>query len=143
MMKNIFIFITVIGQWGAYTYSSDQQLDLDISNAHKSLLKVQKFEDRILLVGQLVQKYSDVRQQLLAKERRSSDNMTTIFQITTLKEFYDELKEQTNPNRCARHLRSMAYRLYPGRLEDQQEMFSFEQSVYNLYGKMCSPSFQI
>lgn len=143
MMKNIFIFIMIIGHWGAYAHSSDQQLDSDISNTHKGLLKIQKFEDRVSLVGQLVQKYSDVRQQLFAKERRSNDDMTAIFQITTLKEFYDELKEQTNSNRCIQHLRSMAYRLYPSRSEDQQEMFPFEQSIYNLYGKMCSLNFQI
>ena len=135
MIKNIFIFTMIIGLWAVHAHSN-QQLELDISKTYKNLLKVQNLEDRILLVGQLVQRYSNVRQQLFTKDERSDNDVITIFQITTLREFYDELREQTHSKRCIQHLGRIAYRLYSDR--NQQELPSFERSVYNLYSRMCS-----
>ena len=122
-------------------YASNQNLLLDIANTYKQLGAKQRYEDRMASVGQLVQRSIRLQRQLFAKTQRSENDMVTIVQITALTDMYNELKDQTTSASCLNEFNKNAYRLYPGPMENLKDLPQFEKSVYNLYGKMCSISF--
>ena len=135
------LMITFIYNWNSY--ASNQPLLLDISNTYKQLSTTQRYEDRISLIGQLVQRSIRIQRQLFSKSERSENDMVTIVQITALTDLYNELKDQATSSSCIDQFNKNAYRLYPGPMENLKDLPNFEKSLYNLYGKMCSTSFKV
>ena len=143
MIKKMLIFMLMIMfvySWNTYAYATT--LSSDISNTYSRLQTTSSYEDRISLVGQLVQRNIRIRNQLFSKNPRSDDDIVTIFQITALEDIYNELKDETSSSSCLSQLGRNAYRLYVSQMESFEELPDPEKKIYNLYGKMCSTDFK-
>ena len=132
MWKRLFIIFFLVS--ASHAYSNDSLTD-DVAKTYQSLLTTPNFEARVLLVDAFVKRSSEIRQRLIRKRRRTNEDILVLFHINILQNFHSSLDTSSSRN-CTRSLENVKTTLHPNRV--QAIMLPFEQSIYNLYNKMCA-----
>ena len=138
--------VLMISSRMAYSQQPAQEKDWnaqhlsDIAETYQRTLQTDKFEDRIKLVEGLMQKALEIEKQLDGKENFTQTDGSAIFHISIFKELYDQVSTR-NEKRCVDSAKALKPSLYRTRPED--EIFPYERSLYNLFGKMCSLDFAL
>lgn len=140
------LFLIIISGGMAYGRQPSQNKDWhaqhlsDIAETYQRVLQTNKFEDRIKLVEDLMQKTLEIEKRLDEKKNITQTDGLAIFHISTFKDLYDQVSTR-NPKSCVESAKALRHALYRTRPED--EIFPYERSLYNLFGKMCSLDFAL
>ena len=132
MWKRLFIvfFLGIT----SYAYSNESLTD-DVAKTYQSLRTEPNFKSRVRIVNEFVKRASQRRERLIRKRRRTNEEILVLFHINVLRNFHDELETSSSTN-CTQSLDNVKTTLHPNRV--QKIMLPFEQSIYNLYSKMCA-----
>ena len=113
----------------------DESLTADIAKTHQSLLQKSKFEDRVLLVDDLLKKASGKREEIMKQKARTNADILALLHINILRNSRNTL-DTSSAGSCTKSLVRLKTTLYPNR--NQTVLFPFEQSIYDLYTKVCA-----
>ena len=120
--------------FASYAYGNESLTD-DVAKTYQSLLTKSNFEDRVLLVNEFIKRASKRRERLIRQRRRSNKDILVLFHINVVRNFHNTIDTSSSTN-CTRSLENVKMTLHPNR--SQAIMLPFEQSIYNLYNKICA-----
>ena len=129
------LFIVLFFGFASYAYSSESLIE-DVAKTDQSLQAESNFEDRVRIVNEFVERVSQRQESLIRKIKRTDEEIVTMFRAYVLQNFHDRLDTSSSTD-CIGSLDSAKATLYPNRLEET--MLPFEQSIYDVYEKMCAP----
>lgn len=123
-----------------YVFAQPSQIESDISATYQRVSQTNQFDDRKKLVQVLRQRMLTREQAITRKKEKTLKNETELFHISIFKDFYDQV-QKADSKQCVQTAKNLEYSLHRTRHENNNEIFPYERSLYNLFGKMCSLDF--